>query len=66
MTLDKARYLLQTQADFGGFYNRHGAKLILAEVMREHGQVSVDQLIAELNLGEIFQFQPGDLFKPPS
>jgi hypothetical protein len=66
MTLHKARDLLQTQADFGGFYNRHGAKLILAEVMCEHGQVSVDQLIAELNLGEIFQFQPGDLFEPPS
>lgn len=66
MTLDKARDLLQTQADFGGFYNRHGAKLILAEVMREHGQVSVDQLIVELNLGEIFQFQPGDVIEPPS
>jgi hypothetical protein len=66
MTLDKACDLLQTQADFGGFYNRHGDKLILAEVMREHGQVSVDQLIVELNLGEMFQFQSGDVIEPPS
>ncbi len=63
MTLDKARDLLQTQVDFGGFYNRHGAKLILAEVMREHGQAAVDQFITELNLTEIFQFQLGEVFE---
>ena len=31
MTLEKARQLLATQAGFGGGYNRHGARLILAE-----------------------------------
>jgi len=66
MTIDKARELLQTQADFGGFYNRHGAKLILAEVAREHGQAAVDQFITELSLDEIFQFQAGDQFETPS
>jgi len=38
MTLDRAKELLQVQADFGGFYNANSAKLILAEVNREHGQ----------------------------
>jgi len=38
MTLDRAKELLQVQADFGGFYNANSAKLILAEVSREHGQ----------------------------
>jgi hypothetical protein len=32
MTADRARELLQVQANFGGFYNRNSAWLILAEV----------------------------------
>jgi len=59
MTLDKARALLKGQADFGGFYNANGAKLILAEVGREHGPAAVDALIRELDLERIFGFKPG-------
>ena len=62
MTLDKARQLLKVQADFGGFYNANGAKLILAEVQREHGQPVVDQLIRELELERIFGFKTGSVF----
>jgi len=62
VTLDKARELLKAQADFGGFYNAHGAKLILAEVNREHGQAAVDALIRELELTRIFGFAPGTVF----
>ncbi len=62
MTLEKARQLLKVQADFGGFYNANGAKLILAEVQREHGQAAVDQLIRELELERIFGFKPGSTF----
>ena len=62
MTLDKARQLLKVQADFGGFYNKNGAKLILAEVQREHGQEAVDALIRELGLERIFGFKPGTVF----
>lgn len=62
MTLDKARQLLKVQADFGGFYNANGAKLILAEVGREHGQAAIDQLIRELELERIFGFAPGTVF----
>jgi len=63
VTLEKARELLKAQADFGGFYNAHGAKLILAEVSREHGQAAVDALIRELELTRIFGFQPGAIFE---
>ncbi len=63
MTLDKAYELLQVQADFGGFYNRNSARLILAEVQKEHGQAAVDRLIRDLDLERIFQFQPGTQFK---
>jgi hypothetical protein len=56
MTLDKARQLLGTQANFGGGYNRNGARLILAEVAKEHGQAAADALIRELRLDEIFGF----------
>lgn len=62
MTLDKARQLIRVQADFGGSYNRHSAKLILTEVSREHGQAAVDQLIQEFKLDQIFDFEAGERF----
>jgi hypothetical protein len=63
MTLDRARQLLKVQADFGGFYNANSAKLILSEVQKEHGQDAVDGLIRELNLQQIFGFEPGTRFE---
>lgn len=54
MTLEKARQLLEVQAGFGSGYNRNGARLILAEVTREHGQAAAERLIRELRLDEIF------------
>ena len=66
MTVDKARELLRVQADFGGFYNRNAARLILGEVAREHGQDAVDRLIGELALTEIFGFAPGESFTASS
>lgn len=59
MTLEKARQLLGAQAGFGGGYNRHGARLILAEVAKEHGQAAADALIRELRLDQIFGLAPG-------
>ena len=63
MTLERARQLLAVQAGFGGPYNANSTKLILSEVMREHGQQSVDGLIRELKLEEIFGFKPGTVFR---
>ncbi len=63
MTLEKAKELLKVQADFGGFYNANSAKLILAEVSREHGQAAVDRLVRELNLDKVFGFEAGMLFE---
>jgi hypothetical protein len=65
MTLEKARELLSVQANMGGGYNRNGAKLILAEVQREHGQVAVDQLIREFDLEQLFGFKVGTKFHAP-
>jgi hypothetical protein len=59
MTLEKARQLLDTQVSFGGGYNRNSARLIIAEVAREHGQAAADTLIRELGLDKIFGFVPG-------
>ena len=64
MTLQKAHELLQDQADFGGFYNRNAARLILAEVQREHGIAAADKLIRELDLGQVFGFRPGSEITP--
>ena len=60
MTLDRARELLKVQADFGGSYNRHSAKLILTEVTREHGKKAADELIVELELNRVFDFVVGE------
>ncbi len=62
MTLDRAKELLRVQADFGGPYNANSAKLILSEVMREHGQQAVDALIHEIGLEGICGFRPGTRF----
>ena len=62
MTLDRAKELLQVQAGFGGFYNANSAKLILAEVSREHGQKAVDQMIRDCQLDRVFGFEPGTRF----
>jgi hypothetical protein len=35
----------------------------LSEVQREHGQAAVDQLIRELQLEQIFGFEPGTRFE---
>jgi hypothetical protein len=65
MTLNKAKELISVQANLGGGYNRNAAKLILAEVAREHGQAAVDQLIEEFELEKIFGFKLGkDLSLP--
>ena len=50
-------------ADFGGFYNANSSKLILSEVMKEHGQQAVDELIVEIGLDRIFGFRPGTRFE---
>jgi hypothetical protein len=63
MTRQRARQLLQVQAEFGGYYNANAAKLILSEVMREHGQLTVDALIDELELERIFGFRAGTVFR---
>lgn len=62
MTLERARELLRQRAQFGGGYQRNGARLVLAEVAREHGQGAVDALIRELDLARIFGFTPGSRF----
>ncbi|HED17690.1 MAG TPA: hypothetical protein ENI64_12870 [Gammaproteobacteria bacterium] len=62
MTLDKARELISVQANLAGGYNQNAAKLILAEVLREHGQEATDQLIREFDLQTRFGFKPGSSF----
>jgi hypothetical protein len=47
-----------------GGYNRNAAKLILAEVEKEHGQAAVDRLIREFELERVFGFQPGRSLVP--
>jgi hypothetical protein len=61
MTLEKARQLLEVQAGFGGGYSRNGARLVLAEVEREHGRAAAERLVRELCLGETLGITANDL-----
>ncbi len=65
MNIDRARELLQIQISLGSGYNRNSARLILAEVQREHGQAAVDKLIRDLDLENAFGLKPGTVFKAP-
>jgi hypothetical protein len=60
MTLDKAHELLAAQIQFGGGYQRNGARLIIADVQREHGLDAADRLIREFDLESLFGFKPGE------
>ncbi len=63
MTLEKAYELLEVQVYIGQGYNRNAARLILAEVQRDLGQATIDQLITDLNMTEVFGFAIGQEFK---
>ena len=63
MTQERARELLEVQVYIGQGYNRNAAKLILAEVQREHGLTATDQLIVDLDLRVVFGFETGQIFK---
>ena len=60
MTLEKARELLQVQVNFGGGYQRNGARLIIEDVAREYGQAAADQLVREMGLEALFGFRAGE------
>lgn len=44
----------------GGGYNRNSARLILAEIQKDHGQPGIDQLIKEFGLEDLFGFKVGE------
>ena len=65
MNIDRAGELLQVQTSLGSGYNRNSARLIMAEIQREHGQAAVNRLIRDLDLEKTFGLTPGTEFKAP-
>jgi hypothetical protein len=65
MNPEKARELRSVQADMGSGYHRNGARLILAEVQRGHGQSAVNGFVEEFALEALFGFKPGTEFTSP-
>jgi len=63
MTLDKAHELISMHASLGSGYNRNAARMVLGEVMRDHGQEAVDRLIIEFNLEQQWGIKPGTFFE---
>jgi hypothetical protein len=63
MTLEKAHELIAMHVELGSGYNRNAARMVLGEVMRDHGQQAVDQLIREHGLEQKWGIQPGTHFE---
>lgn len=63
MTLEKARELIGMHVSLGSGYNQNAAKLVLGEVMRDHGQQAVDMLIREFDLESLWDIKPGTEFE---
>ena len=49
-----------TNISMGSGYNLNSTKLILAKILRVHGQAAIYQLIREIDLETNFGFQPGE------
>jgi hypothetical protein len=47
---------------FGSGYNRHAARMISGEVMRDFGQATVDQLIRDYDLVERWDMRVGEYY----
>ncbi|MBT8126779.1 MAG: hypothetical protein HKP12_03460 [Gammaproteobacteria bacterium] len=63
MTLEKARELIAMHVELGSGYNRNAARMVLGEVMRDHGQKAVDQLIRDYGLDQKWGIEPGTRFE---
>jgi len=63
MTIEKANELISMHVDMGSGYNRNAARMVLGEVMRDHGQQAVDKLIRDHNLEEMWDIKPGTHFE---
>jgi hypothetical protein len=63
MTLEKARELIAMHSSLGSGYNRNAARMVLGEVMRDHGQQAVDALIREYGLEKQWAIKPGTIFE---
>jgi hypothetical protein len=63
MTLDKAKELIAMHVGLGSGYNRNAARMVLGEVMRDHGQQAVDQLIRDHGLEQKWGIKPGTHFE---
>jgi hypothetical protein len=59
MTLDKARELIAMHVQLGSGYNRNTARMVLGEVMLDHGQNAVDRLIRDSGLEQKWGIKPG-------
>ena len=63
MTLEKAHELIAMHVELGSGYNRNAARMVLGEVMRDHGQDAVDQLIRDYDLEQLWGIEPGTHFE---
>lgn len=63
MTLEKAHELIAMHVSLGSGYNQNAVKLVLGEVMRDHGQAVVDSLIREYDLESQWDIKPGTKFE---
>jgi hypothetical protein len=64
MTLEKTHELIAMHSSLGSGYNRNAARMVVGEVMLDHGQqVVIDDLIREYGLDAQWEIKPGTKFE---
>ena len=63
MTLEKTHELIAMHSGLGSDYNSNAARMVPGEVMRDHGQQVVDDLIREYRLEAQWEIKPGTKFE---
>ncbi len=63
MTLEKAHELIAMHVEPGSGYNRCAGRMVPGEVMRDHGQPAVEQLIRDHGMEQKRGIKPGTHFQ---
>jgi len=63
MTLEKTHELMSMHVELGSGYKRNAARMVPGEVIRDHGQDTVDQLIRDYGLEQKCGIKPGTYFE---
>lgn len=63
MTIDEAHQLLEQQLNLSSGYSRNSLRMLLSQVLREHGEEVAQSLITHYQLDQQYQIRLEGLMK---